>query len=124
MVGTCAFSRSLVRSGQAASAVHEPGKPASLVDDIEGTVLQHWAELSENRKLFFHQIGQSWSYRAPVKAFESSPRDLAVGHGFKACSLKNKRNKLDLHTFWGWENGTNKRHVGRNVSNVGPWSSK
>ena len=49
--------------------------------------------------LFFHQVGQIWSYRALVKAFESSPRDLAIGHGFRVCSLQNKRNKLDFHTF-------------------------
>ena len=34
--------------------------------------------------LFFHQIGQIWSYRALVKAPESSRRDLAIEKGFRA----------------------------------------
>ena len=32
---------------------------------------------------------------------ESSSRDLQSGHGFEACSFKNKRKKLDFHTFGG-----------------------
>ena len=51
--------------------------------------------------LFVHQVGQIWSYRALVKAFESSPRDLAIRHGLRAYFLKNKRTKLDFHGFWG-----------------------
>ena len=27
-------------------------------------------------------------------------RDLQSGHGFRACSFKSKRKKLDFHTFW------------------------
>ena len=27
-------------------------------------------------------------------------RDLQSGHGFRACSFKNKRKKLDFHTCW------------------------
>ena len=38
-----------------------------------------------------------------MKAFESSPRDLAIGHGFRACSFINKRKKLDFHTSWDQE---------------------
>ena len=31
-------------------------------------------------------------------------RDLQSGHGFRACSFKNKRKKLDFHTFGGQKN--------------------
>ena len=40
--------------------------------------------------LFFHKVGQIGSYRA-VFFPESLPRDLAIGHGFGACSFKDKR---------------------------------
>ena len=39
----------------------------------------------EVANLFFHQVGQIWSYRALVKAPESSRRDLAIEKGFRAC---------------------------------------
>ena len=32
---------------------------------------------------------------------ESSPGDLAIGHGFEARSFKHRRNKFDFHTFLG-----------------------
>ena len=46
--------------------------------------------------MFFHQVGQIWSYRALVKAPESPRRDLAIEKGFRACFLKNKRNNSDF----------------------------
>ena len=39
--------------------------------------------------LFFHQVGQIWSFRADFFCPESSPRDLAFGHGFRACYFRN-----------------------------------
>ena len=59
--------------------------------------------------LFFHQVGQIWSYRALVKAFGNSPRDLAFGYGFRACSLKNRRKLLNFHTFGKVEKRNKKR---------------
>ena len=53
-----------------------------------------------SRKLVFHQVGQIWSYRALVKALESSQRDLAIEKGFRACVLENKRKNYDFHTVW------------------------
>ena len=45
----------------------------------------------ESRKRVVHQVGQIWLYRALVKAFERSLRDLAIEKGFSACSLEDKR---------------------------------
>ena len=42
--------------------------------------------ISQSRKLVFHQVGQIWSYRTLVKAFESSPRDLAIEKGLKCVA--------------------------------------
>ena len=46
-----------------------------------------------------HQVGQIWSYRAVIFFPCSKSRDLQSEHGFRACSFKNKGNKLDFHTF-------------------------
>ena len=40
---------------------------------------------------------------------ELSTRDLQFEHGFKACSFKNKGNKLDFHTFGGEQMTKQKR---------------
>ena len=46
-------------------------------------------EAKQRKKtLFCHQVGQIWSYRALVKALESSRRDLAIEKGFRACFLR------------------------------------
>ena len=45
---------------------------------------------TKSATLFFHQVGQIWSYRGLVDAGWSSRRDLQSEHGFEACSLKNK----------------------------------
>ena len=50
---------------------------------------------------FCHQVGQIWSYRAVIFFPCSKSRDLQSGHGFRACSLKNKGEKLDFHIFGG-----------------------
>ena len=34
-----------------------------------------------------------------LRLSKSSSRDLQSGHGFEACSFKNKRKKLNFHTF-------------------------
>ena len=31
---------------------------------------------------------------------ESASRDLAIGHAFEACSVKNKKEILEFHTSW------------------------
>ena len=49
---------------------------------------------------------------------ESSPRDLAIGHGF-ACSFENKGKMLDFHTF-GVQTAENKRKSG--TASVELWS--
>ena len=77
----------------------------------------------QNTNLVFHQVGQICLYRAPIKAFERSPRDLALGHGFRACSLKNKRRKLDVHNCSVKKLQKNWT-VRRNRWIVGPWSCK
>ena len=46
-------------------------------------------------------------------------RDLQSGHGFRACSFKNKRKKLDFHTFWD-ETADKKRK--RRTKSVEFWS--
>ena len=51
--------------------------------------------------LFFHQVGQIWSYRAVIFFPCSKSRDLDPEHGFKACPFKNKGKKLDFHIFGG-----------------------
>ena len=48
---------------------------------------------------FCHQVGQIWSYRAVIFFPCSKSRDLGPEHGFRACSFKNKGNKLDFHIF-------------------------
>ena len=53
----------------------------------------------------------------------SKSRDLQSEHGFRACSFKNIREKLDFHTFWDQKAEKNGK-VERNRSNVGPHSSK
>ena len=50
-------------------------------------------------------------------------RDLGPEHGFRACSFKNKRKKLDFHTFWDQKTEKNGKVV-RNSSKLGPQSSK
>ena len=50
--------------------------------------------------LFCHQVGQIWSYRAFFFPCSKS-RDLQSGHGFRACSFKNKGKQLDFHIFGG-----------------------
>ena len=57
--------------------------------------------------------------RAELSFFspDSSSRDLQSGHGFRACSLKNKRNKLDLHTC-----GRQKREKNSLTKSVRFWS--
>ena len=47
------------------------------------------------------------SFEVFLVPIESSRRDLQSGHGFEACFWKNKRKKLDFHTFGGqtsWKN--------------------
>ena len=39
----------------------------------------------ESRELALHRVGQIWSYGAPVKAPETSRRDIATEKGFRAC---------------------------------------
>ena len=72
--------------------------------------------------LFFHQVGQVWSRRAVIVLTESPPRYLAFGHGFRASSFKNTRERLEDHSF-----GVGKRNknetVWRDRSKLGPWSS-
>ena len=54
-------------------------------------------------------------------------RDLQSGHGFRACSLKDQRKKLDLHFVGSTKTNQNKNRNGkvwRNRSNVGLWSSR
>ena len=53
--------------------------------------------------LFCHQVGQIWSYRAVIFFPCSKSRDLGPEHGFRACSFKNEREKLDVH-IWGCKN--------------------
>ena len=52
------------------------------------------------KTLFCHQVGQIWSYRALVKAPESSRQDLAIQKGSIACFLKNK-GKFMIQTITG-----------------------
>ena len=54
----------------------------------------------QKKTLCCHQVGQIWSYRALVKAPESSRRDLAIEKGFRACFLRDKRGNWDVHTVW------------------------
>ena len=56
---------------------------------------------TKSATLFFHQVGQIWSYRVFLDAGWSSRRDLQSEHGFEACSLKNKRKIKDFRTFGG-----------------------
>ena len=51
--------------------------------------------------LFCHQVGQIWSYRAVIFFSCSKSRDLPFGHGFRACSFKNKGKMSDFHIFGG-----------------------
>ena len=64
--------------------VNKPKQKTEIVDEI-GQMLVPGA-LNDTKKI--------------RKAGESSPRDLAIGHGFEARSLGNNRNKLDFHTCW------------------------
>ena len=50
---------------------------------------------------FCHQVGQIWSYRAVIFFSCSKSRDLGPGHGFRACSFKNKGKKSKFHIFGG-----------------------
>ena len=64
--------------------------------------------------LFCHQVGQIWSYRAVIFFPCSKSRDLGPEHGFRACSFKNKGNKLDFHIF-----GVNKKQKMKNLEEIG-----
>ena len=54
------------------------------------------AEKMKVATFFGHQVGQSWSYRAVLFVPCSKSRDLGPGHGFRACSIKNKGKKFDF----------------------------
>ena len=51
----------------------------------------------KSRPALCHQVGEIWSYRAVIFFPCSKSRDLGPGHGFRACSFKNKGTKLDFH---------------------------
>ena len=53
------------------------------------------------RPCFFTKSVKFKSFEVFLVPFESSRRDLESEHGFEACSLKNKGNNLDFHTFGG-----------------------
>ena len=73
---------------------HEQMRPVSVpVSEFGGII---W----KVENLFFHQVGQIWSYRALVKAFESSRRDLAIEKGFRACFFLIKGKIWIVHTVW------------------------
>ena len=71
-----------------------------------------------------HQVGQIWSYRAVIFFPCSKSRDLGPEHGFRACSFKNKGNKLDFHILGVKQNKKKSGKVRRNRSNVGLQSSR
>ena len=68
-----------------------PGPPASQTPftGAPSMVLRSRAFQSggfwKTQTFFLHQVGQIWSYRAVFFFQNSSPRDLAIGHGFRAC---------------------------------------
>ena len=76
-------------------------------------------KINKNTKsatLFFHQVGQIWSYRGLVNAGWSSRRDLQSEHGFEACSLKNKGKIVGVRTFGSqkkWEKNENLNEIGQ-----------
>ena len=58
-----------------------------------------------------------------IRRICAKSQDLQSGHGFGACSFKNKRNKFDFHTF-GIKTTEQMNKNWRNRSNVGLRSSK
>ena len=100
-LGTDRFQQEIEESVTAAHRKCSPatlrihtGAPMSIFDPaawVGGSV-----DFFLRRELGGNKYG---SCRAVVFFPESSPRDLAIGHGFEACSFKNIRNKLDFHTY-------------------------
>ena len=68
---------------------------------LEGIRLD--SAVGESRDLVLHQVGQIWCTELSICRICAESRDLEFGHGFRACSFKNKRKKLDFHTFWDQE---------------------
>ena len=60
---------------------------------------RHGSNHKKSRPCFFTKSVKFGFGELSICRICAESRDLQSGHGFRACSFKNKRKKLDFHTF-------------------------